>query len=189
MEQKVKEIEILKHQVDPHFIFNSFNTLSFLIGEDSVKAKTFSEKLANVYRYIIFNSNNNLVGLSEELNFSKDYSFLQEIRYSSEIQIIFSNFSEIENILILPASIQILIENAIKHNEFNEHLPLKIYITLESDFITIENGKSIKKYSPPISSKIGLFNLQERCDLIMNRKLKVMNTDTFFKVELPVHRH
>ena len=93
--QKAKEIEILKQQIDPHFIFNSFNTLSFLIGEDSSRAKAFSDKLANVYRYIIFNSNKNLIGLTEELEFSKNYSYLQEIRHSNEVEVKFDGFSKI----------------------------------------------------------------------------------------------
>jgi sensor histidine kinase YesM len=186
--QKAREIEILKQQIDPHFIFNSFNTLSFLIGEDSSRAKAFSDKLANVYRYIIFNSNKNLIGLYEELEFSKNYSYLQEIRHSNEVHVEFSNFNRIENILILPVSIQVLLENAIKHNEFNEELPLVIHVQLHDNYITVENKKRLKVNNAP-SSKIGLVNLRERCELIMHSELIVNDTSSAFVVKLPVHRH
>ena len=87
-QQQVRELEVLKQQIDPHFIFNSFNTLAFLIDENSEKAKLFSNKLANVHRYIIFNSNKNLVSIADEVGFAKDYAFLQEIRHSlSPLQI------------------------------------------------------------------------------------------------------
>jgi LytS/YehU family sensor histidine kinase len=187
--QKAKEIEILKQQIDPHFIFNSFNTLSFLIGEDSSRAKAFSDKLANVYRYIIFNGNKNLIGLAEELEFSKNYAFLQEIRHSNEVEVKFNGFSKIENILIIPVSIQLLIENAIKHNEFSEAAPLTIDVNMEDQFISVENKKRLKITNTPVSSKIGLINLKERCELIMRNELVVIDTDHSFTVKVPVHRH
>lgn len=187
--QKAKEIEILKQQIDPHFIFNSFNTLSFLIGEDSSRAKAFSDKLANVYRYIIFNSNKNLIGLAEELEFSKNYSYLQEIRHSNEVEVLFTGFSKIDNILIIPVSIQLLIENAIKHNEFSESLPLTINVKLEDGFISVENNKKLKLTNTPVSSKIGLINLKERCELIMRNELVIIDTPAAFTVKVPVHRH
>jgi hypothetical protein len=187
--QKAKEIEILKQQIDPHFIFNSFNTLSFLIGEDSLRAKAFSDKLANVYRYIIFNGNKNLIGLTEELEFSKNYSYLQEIRHSNEVEVKFNDFSKIENILIIPVSIQLLIENAIKHNEFSETMPLTINVKLEDQFISVENRKRLKITNTPVSSKIGLINLKERCELIMRNEMLVFDESDFFMVKVPIHRH
>ena len=92
--QKIMEVEILKYQIDPHFIFNAFNTLLFLINEDPVKAYAFCERLAKVYRYVIFSQHKNLVFLSEELDFSKDYSYLQEIRHYGEISIEFEQFKD-----------------------------------------------------------------------------------------------
>lgn len=187
--QKAKEIEVLKQQIDPHFIFNSFNTLSFLIGEDSSRAKAFSDKLANVYRYIIFNGNKNLIGLSEELEFAKNYSYLQEIRHSNEVEVVFSNFSKVDNILIIPVSIQLLIENAIKHNEFSETTPLIINVSLEDSHISVTNAKRLKITNTPVSSKIGLINLRERCNLIMHSELEIIDSPSIFKVTVPVHRH
>jgi len=184
-QQQVKELEVLKQQIDPHFIFNSFNTLAFLIDENSAKARQFSNKLANVYRYIIFNGNKNLVSLTDEVGFSKDYAYLQEIRHSNEIEIKFSGFTDADNIFIVPVSIQILMENAIKHNEFNEHNPLKIQVGFEKGSICVENNLNPKNYITP-SSKIGLSNLRDRYALILGKELQVVKGDSTFKVILPL---
>ena len=184
-QQQVKELEVLKQQIDPHFIFNSFNTLAFLIDENSEKAKLFSNKLANVHRYIIFNSNKNLVSVADEVGFAKDYAYLQEIRHSNEVQIHFSDYHDIDNMFILPVSIQILIENAIKHNEFSETQPLIISVTYQDNMISVENNISTKNYKIP-SSKIGLSNLRDRCRLILGKDLDIIKNGSSFKVYLPI---
>lgn len=184
-QQQVKELEVLKQQIDPHFIFNSFNTLGFLIDENSEKAKRFSNKLANVYRYIIFNSNKNLVALSDELGFAKDYAYLQEIRHSNEVQIQFSVPAEADNVFVLPVSLQLLIENAIKHNEFTETDPLRIAVVYAPGILSVENNINAKNYNIP-SSKIGLSNLRNRCRLILGKDLLIVKKESSFKVVLPV---
>ena len=180
------EVEILKYQIDPHFIFNAFNTLLFLINDDPVKAYAFCERLAKVYRYVIFSQHKNLVFLSEELDFSKDYSYLQEIRHYGEIRINFDGFESVQNMLILPVSIQILIENAIKHNQFSEASPLEILVRLEDKYVTVENSVRAKEYSNLDSSKIGLRNLFERSKLIVGGECQVVQEGGSFKVFLPV---
>ena len=184
--QKIMEVEILKYQIDPHFIFNAFNTLLFLINEDPAKAYAFCERLAKVYRYVIFSQHKNLVFLSEELDFSKDYSYLQEIRHSGELSISFEQFDTIQNMLILPVSIQILIENAIKHNQFSEAEPLEISVKLQDKYVMVENRIRAKEYSSIESSKIGLRNLFERSKLIVGGECVVVLDEGCFKVFLPV---
>jgi len=184
-QQQVKELEVLKQQIDPHFIFNSFNTLGFLIDENSEKAKQFSNKLANVYRYIIFNSSKNLVALADEVGFAKDYAYLQEIRHSNEVQIRFNIPADTDNVFVLPVSLQLLIENAIKHNEFTEAEPLIIVVSFEDSLLSVENNVNAKSYNIP-SSKIGLSNLRDRCRLILGKDLLVVKKETSFKVILPV---
>jgi two-component system, LytTR family, sensor kinase len=184
-QQQVKELEVLKQQIDPHFIFNSFNTLTFLIDENSEKAKQFSNKLANVYRYIIFNSNKNLVSVSDEIGFARDYAYLQEIRHSNEVQIRFSVPEETDHVFVLPVSLQILIENAIKHNEFTEEDPLLISISLQNNVFCVENNISKKNYNIP-STKIGLSNLRDRCRLILGKDLEIEKRDNTFRVVLPL---
>jgi two-component system, LytTR family, sensor kinase len=184
-QQKVKELEVLKQQIDPHFIFNSFNTLTFLIDENSEKAKQFSNKLANVYRYIIFNSNKNLVSVADEVGFAKDYAYLQEIRHSNEVQINFNVPEDVDNVFILPVSLQVLIENAIKHNEFTEEAPLLISVAFQSNCFVVENNINAKNYSIP-SSKIGLSNLRDRCRLILGKDLEITKLGNTFRVTLPL---
>jgi LytS/YehU family sensor histidine kinase len=184
-QQQVKELEVLKQQIDPHFIFNSFNTLAFLIDENSEKAKRFSNKLANVHRYIIFNSNKNFVSVADEVEFAKDYAYLQEIRHSNEVQIDFCGFNDVDNVFILPVSIQILIENAIKHNEFGENDPLIIHVRYENNSVSVENKLTAKSYDIP-SSKIGLSNLRDRCRLILGKDLQIVKEAACFKVILPL---
>jgi sensor histidine kinase YesM len=184
--QKIMEVEILKYQIDPHFIFNAFNTLLFLINEDPAKADAFCSRLAKVYRYVIFSQHKNLVLLSEELDFSKDYSYLQEIRHFGEISVAFEQFDYLDNILILPVSIQILIENAIKHNQFSEAAPLRITVRLEDKYVMVENKLCVKEYSNVESSKIGLRNLFERSKLIVGGECHVSQDNGLFKVFLPI---
>jgi hypothetical protein len=184
--QKIMEVEILKYQIDPHFIFNAFNTLLFLINEDPAKADIFCSRLAKVYRYVIFSQHKNLVFLSEELEFSKDYSYLQEIRHLGEISILFERFDVIDNILILPVSIQILIENAIKHNQFSESEPLLITVRLDEKYVMVENKLRSKEFSNVESSKIGLRNLFERSKLIVGGECVVNQDGEYFRVLLPI---
>lgn len=184
-EQKVKELEVLKQQIDPHFIFNSFNTLSFLIEEDSRKAGAFSNKLANVYRYLIFNSSKNLVSLADEAGFAKDYAYLQEIRHSNEIRISFTGFEDVDHVFVVPVSVQILLENAIKHNAFSETAPLHIQVAFANGEVRVQNKLMPQNGQAP-GSKIGLSNLRDRCHLILGKELVVKKENGSFTVRLPV---
>lgn len=183
-QQKIKELEVLKQQIDPHFIFNSFNTLSYLIEEDSTKAREFSNKLANVYRYLIFNSGKNLVSLGDELGFARDYAYLQEIRHSNEVQISFTGFAQTEQAFLVPVSIQLLLENAIKHNAFSERAPLHIQVHYNGQSVVVEN-KIAPAPRRTASSKIGLPNLRDRCNLILGKELLVEKEGDRFRVTLP----
>jgi len=184
-QQKQKELEVLKQQIDPHFIFNSFNTLAYLIDEDSGKAREFSNRLAKVYRYLIFNSSKNLVSLSDELGFAKDYAYLQQIRHSDEVQFSFTGFANTDRAFTVPVSIQLLLENAIKHNSFSETSPLIVTVSYGQNFVSVENPitPDVKK-SP--SSKIGLSNLRDRCSLIIGKEPVVEKTNEYFRVLIPV---
>jgi sensor histidine kinase YesM len=184
--QKIMEIEILKYQIDPHFIFNAFNTLLFLINEEPSKAYIFAERLAKVYRYVIFSQHKNLVLLEEEIAFARDYAYLQEIRHEKELIVSFGRFNGAENSLILPVSIQILIENAIKHNEFSEENPLNITIDVDEQFVTVENPVREKKFNNVESSKIGLKNLFERAKLIANSECLIRQDAHTFQVFVPI---
>ncbi|HKH61494.1 MAG TPA: histidine kinase [Flavitalea sp.] len=182
------ELEALKNQIDPHFIFNSLNTLSHLIEERPSKAKQFNDNLADVYRYILQNKSRDLVFLQEEITFIKDYFSLLKIRFENAVQLNINIAEDLyEKFLIRPISLQVLIENAIKHNEFSDASPLMVTITLAGDELIVRN-KINKKILRKASSRIGLENLNERYKLTAEKSIIVHEQPEQFLVRLPVLR-
>jgi LytS/YehU family sensor histidine kinase len=180
------ELEALKNQIDPHFIFNSLNTLSHMIEDKPIKAKQFNDNLAEVYRYILQNKARDLVLLKEEMSFLQNYFALLKIRFETAVQMqVLVDEGKTDQYLIPPISLQILVENAIKHNEFSEKLPLTIEIKLANDELTITNPIRRKTLRKP-SSKIGLQNLKERYRLITHKEIVIMDVENDFIVTLPV---
>ncbi|HEX6426498.1 MAG TPA: histidine kinase [Niastella sp.] len=180
------ELEALKNQIDPHFIFNSLNTLSHLIEKDPVKAKQFNDNLADVYRYILQNKVRELVLLHEEMLFLNDYFSLIKIRFEQAVQLqIGINPALYDQYLIPPISLQILVENAIKHNEFTDAVPLVITIEMQNDELIIHNQVR-KKILRKASSRIGLQNLGERYKLTTSKEISVTESTSDFTVSLPV---
>jgi LytS/YehU family sensor histidine kinase len=180
------ELEALKNQIDPHFIFNSLNTLSHLIEKDSKKAKQFNDNLADVYRYILQNKVRELVLLREEMLFLNDYFSLLKIRFENAVQLhILMNETVFDQYLIPPISLQILVENAIKHNEFSDDLPLVITIEMQNNELEIHNHVR-KKLLRKASSRIGLHNLSERYKLTTSKEITVIEKANDFTVSLPV---
>ena len=180
------ELEALKNQIDPHFIFNSLNTLSHLIEEKPARAKQFNDNLADVYRYILQNKARDLVLLREELEFLKSYFLLLQIRFENAVYLnLIIPETELEQYLVPPISLQILAENAIKHNEFSEANPLLMEIRLTDDALIVRNAIRKKNLRRP-SSKIGLNNLRERYKLTTNKEITVESTVFNFIVTLPV---
>ncbi len=180
------QLDALKSQIDPHFIFNSLNTLSYLISQSQAKAKLFNDTLAKVYRYILLNKEKDLIQLKEEIEFASNYFYLLKIRYQTGLSMIIKMDSvSVEDYLIPPLSLQALIENAIKHNHFSEKNPLSIEITISGEEISVVNRKNIKKFDIQ-SSKIGLSNLDERYGLIVNKNISIIQTPELFTVLLPI---
>jgi hypothetical protein len=181
------ELEALKSQIDPHFIFNSLNTLSHLIEETPAKAKLFNDSLADVYRYILQNKGRELVLLREEMDFLQDYFSLLRIRFGQAIQLHRDvNADLFDQYLIPPISLQILVENAIKHNEFSDAEPLVISITMNDMNELIIHNYVRKKILRKDSSRIGLNNLGERYKLTTNKEITVRQEAGEFSVSLPV---
>ncbi len=180
------ELEALKNQIDPHFIFNSLNTLSHLIEEKPLRAKQFNDNLADVYRYILQNKARSLVLLRDEMEFLKSYFVLLQIRFEKAVELkINVDDSLYDQYLIPPISLQVLAENAIKHNEFSEAAPLLIEITMQSESLLVHN-RVRKKTLRKESSKIGLQNLQERYKLTTGKEITVVDGEKDFIVTLPV---
>ncbi|MES1221565.1 MAG: histidine kinase [Bacteroidota bacterium] len=180
------ELEALKNQIDPHFIFNSLNTLSFLIMRDPLNAKLFNDTLAKVYRYILGNKDKDLVLLREEVEFISNYFYLLKIRFQNAVNMeIEINDLAAEDFLIPPISMQALVENAIKHNDFNDSNPLNITVSISSNYIIVKNAIKPKGYMLQ-TSKIGLSNLDNRYKLITKKNIIIENNPGFFSVKLPV---
>lgn len=180
------QLEALKNQIDPHFIFNSLNTLSHLIEHDPVKARKFNDTLAGVYRYILQNKIRDLVLLREELAFVSDYFTLLEIRFGKSVSLQLDiATSAMDNYLIPPISIQTLVENAIKHNEFSNKKPVQIDIRLEGDQILVCNNLNKVKRQLH-SAGIGLKNLSARYELITSKRMAFEEKTGHFSVSLPV---
>ncbi|MCI0706254.1 MAG: sensor histidine kinase [Ignavibacteriae bacterium] len=180
------ELEALKNQIDPHFIFNSLNTLSHLIEKDSAKAREFNDNLADVYRYILFNKDRNLVLLREEMEFLEKYVGLIKIRFGNAFNLdLDPGKRHQDEYLIPPISLQILVENAMKHNEFSDSHPLTVHVTVDKDVIIISNEIRPKRQNRP-SSRIGLKNLNERYKLVTEKEITIDRTSGKFVVSLPV---
>ena len=180
------ELEALKNQIDPHFIFNSLNTLSYLITRDPQSARLYNDTLAKVYRYILGNKDRDLVLLREEVEFISNYFYLLKIRFSEAInmEIEITDLAA-EEFLIPPISLQTLVENAIKHNEFTDNNPLTIHVSVFSNYVVIKNLIKPKNYASP-TSRIGLNNLDNRYKLITKRNIIIENNFRFFTVKLPI---
>ena len=180
------QLDALKSQIDPHFIFNSLNTLSYLIANDPANAKLFNNTLAKVYRYILLNKEKDIILLKEEIEFASNYFYLLKIRYQTGLSMVIKMDSiSMEDYMLPPLSLQTLIENAIKHNHFSDKNPLEIEITITSNEVSVVNRKNTKKFDIQ-SSRIGLSNLNERYSLIVNRNIEIHQTPELFTVLLPI---
>ncbi len=180
------ELDTLKSQIDPHFIFNSLNTLSALISDDKDKALLFNENLAKVYRYILSNRSNDLVTVKEEVDFINSYFFLLKIRFEDSLNIDMKVGNlDLTRYYLPTIAIQTAIENAIKHNQFSETTPLHIKIEINSDYAIVSNTKKSVKYKVA-SSGVGLLNLDNRYKIILNKSIHIDETENSFTLYLPI---
>jgi LytS/YehU family sensor histidine kinase len=174
----------LKNQVDPHFLFNSLNTLYSLIQTDAGKAQEYVQQLSYVFRYTL--QNKEIITLEEELKFTLAYCRLMQIRYGDNLQFIRNVDEKYFSYNIVPLSLQILVENAIKHNVVSNRKPLCItFSTSERATIRISNPIQPKKDAESGES-IGLSNLSERYRLLWNKEILIRNAGGTFEVEIPL---
>lgn len=184
-EKLIFQYETLKSQVNPHFLFNSLNTLSSLVRKDPDLSEKFIQKLSMVYRYVLENQEKDLVTVENELDFVNDFFYLQKIRDNEKIKLQ-TDMNGSGQARIIPVSLQMLVENALKHNKASRNGPLEITIHFEGlDKIVVRNNLQIKEQLNT-SSGIGLKNLDERCKLILGRPIEVMETPDEFIVKLPI---
>ena len=179
------ELQLVKNQINPHFLFNNLNVLSALVIQNNTEANKFIEEFSKVYRYILDHQDKELVELKRELHFIDPYIFLLQKRFPESIYIHMEVPGKYGNYYIIPAAIQMLIENAIKHNVASSSRPLHINISLQNDTITVSNNKHPKK-SVERSTGIGLQNIVKRYAIVSNRAVKIDNSEDFFSVDLPL---
>lgn len=179
------QYQVMQNQVNPHFLFNSLNVLCNLIDINAEKAKNYTLELSDFYRELLLLKDQDIVPLSQEIQFVKRYVYLQKIRFGDNFNVSFYLTEQFQDNLI-PLSLQMLIENAVKHNEISREHPLEIIIgTKFNDYLFVENNLNLKKDVVP-GNKIGLVNLEERYFYLTGKKVIVEKTDHFFRVSLPL---
>lgn len=179
------KFDALKNQLDPHFLFNSLNVLTSLIEENPIAAQDFTTSLSKVYRYVLEQKNKELVDVAEELQFAKRYIGLLKMRFEDSIQFHIPEKLLNPDAKIVPLSLQLLLENAVKHNVVSQDQPLEISITEEKGFLVVKNNLR-KKNILGKSSGFGLQNIQQRYALLTSRKMFIKQDKTFFTVRLPM---
>jgi sensor histidine kinase YesM len=176
--------ESLKNQVSPHFLFNSLNALSNLVYEDPDNAVKFIKQLSEVYRYVLDTREKEVVTLGEELKFLESYLYLQGFRFGHKLDVKIAVMNE--NIQVAPLALQMLIENAIKHNVISEEDPLTIRVYTDNGFLVVENNLQKKTSMPEeLSSGLGLLNICKRYEFLSNEKVQITEDGKRFLVKLP----
>ena len=180
------KFETLKSQIDPHFLFNSLNVLTSLIGENPHQAEKFTTKLSKVYRYVLEQRNKELIPLEEELRFAKTYMELLQMRFEDALEFKIEESINDSALKIVPLSLQLLLENAVKHNVVSPSKPLKISIYAEDGYLKISNNINPKEAIGSRSTKVGLQNIADRYGLISNKSVHIENSNKIFTVSLPL---
>lgn len=193
-EQKAKSLqeelmqikfEVLKSQINPHFMFNSLNVLSGLIDKDVIKAQLFIDEFSHIYRYVLETIEQPVTTLEKELDFMRSYLFLQQIRYGEDLTWTIDIPAHLMSYLLPPLSLQVVLENAIKHNIINKLKPLKIEIYNQMNYLMIRNNIQPKISFAP-STGLGLKNLSKRYALIGNTEPIFSVQTNHYVAQLPL---
>lgn len=179
------QLQNLKNQLNPHFLFNNLSVLSSLVYKNQDKAVSFINELAKVYRYVLDTKSTELVSLQEELSFLNHYIYLQKIRFEDNILFEIKIEEKQKLSYLLPMCLQILVENTIQHNETSKANPLKVFIYTENNSLIIENLIKLRSNIAD-STKTGLKNIEMRYSFYTDEKVIVINNGKVFKVILPL---
>lgn len=186
-EKTAAELKLLKAQINPHFLFNNLNVLGALIQQDTGLATAYLKRFAALYRYLLSNKENDTVLLSEELAFIEDYIYLLKKRFGAAYDFQIQNTIENTNdVLVIPAAIQTLIENAVKHNRGDENNPLRIQILMDKNAIQVSNEIRPKFIKNIVSTGTGLENLSTRYAILNKKKIIINQTNKLFSVTIPL---
>jgi LytS/YehU family sensor histidine kinase len=183
------QYEMLKQQVNPHFLFNNMNTLKAMVETGDTDTVDFILKLSDFYRFTLESRKLDLIRLSDEIEILTAYMFLLKARFEDGIVLTNTIEPQYYGSLIPPFTIQLLIENCIKHNVVSLDHPLEIKLYTEGDKIVVENKVQPKK-SAEVSTKVGLENINQRYIHLLNQKIDIESNEQYFKIKLPViHEH
>lgn len=179
------QYQVLQNQVNPHFLFNSLNVLGSLIDLDVSKAKVFTRELSLFYRDLLMFKDRDIITLKEEIDFVKRYIYLQQIRFGEALQVEIIANEKIEG-KVIPLSLQVLVENAIKHNEISQANPLNIVIAISDEYELIVENNLQPKTLLEETSKTGLQNLAGRYRFLTGKEMIITNNNHYFRVSLPL---
>ena len=183
-EQLSAQYETLKNQVNPHFLFNSLNVLSEIVHTDADLAEQFIKQLSKVYRYVLETRDREIVNLDEELQNLNAFIFLMKIRFRDGF--IFENqLTETKNVHIAPLTLQMLVENALKHNETSKINPLTVTLKSELEFIEVRNNLQKKSFVLD-STGLGLENIRARYKILSGKDIQVTENAHYFSVKIPI---
>jgi len=175
----------LTSRLNPHFLFNSLNTLTTIVEEDPNKAVSYIQELSVVYRYVLNSHNRTWIDLPSEIKFSNSYIALLKMRFEENLQISMDMCENHQTYCILPLTIQLLIENAVKHNEISSKHPLDLKIYCSDEYLIVHNIKQ-KRMIMPSSTKVGLHNISERYRFLVNKEVIIEDTESTFTVKIPL---
>ena len=184
-EQAIAQYETLKSQVNPHFLFNSLNVLTTLVHKDADVAEQFINQLSKVYRYILESRAQEIIGLDEEMRNLEAYVFLMKIRFGGNLQFDNQLIDNTKSYKVAPLTLQMLVENALKHNEISKLHPLSISVFFDNNFIVVRNNLQLKTNQND-STGIGLSNIKSRYEFLSAQPISVSEEDGFFTVKIPV---
>ncbi|WP_051052798.1 sensor histidine kinase [Fulvivirga imtechensis] len=180
------QLESLKNHLDPHFLFNNLNILSSLIDRGKEQSKAFLDNFAEVYRAILRSKDEDLIPLSDELNFIQSYISLLKTRFEELILFKIEGGADIQNKVIPPLTLQMLIENAIKHNIISEKRSLEVSIAISDEYLIVSNSLNKRPEEPKEQSGSGLENIRRRYRYFTDREIKIMRNASHFTVEVPL---
>jgi len=178
------EYDHLKNQINPHFLHNSFNSLSLLIEENPKNAVNYVNKLSRFFRRSLQSNPNQTVPIAEEVSLVEDYVALQQLRFGDKLKITNRIPSDIE-VFVVPMALQLLVENALKHNEISSENPLTVELFVENQYFVVQNNKLLKT-QPLQSTKLGLQNINHQYQMIENKNIIVEDSTDIFRVKLPI---
>ncbi len=179
------QFESLKNQIDPHFLFNSLNVLSSLIEENPDNAQRFTTSLSKVYRYVLEQKDKELVSVEEELSFAKTYMNLLKMRFENSLTYELPTLGINPEAKVVPLSLQLLLENTVKHNIVSEQKPLNIRIFIKNNYLVVQNDIQ-KKEILQDRRGVGLQNIISRYAILTERRVLIEQTDALFSVQLPI---